>query len=96
MSTYLCIGATAASTAPCHSDEDWEALLAAMEAGDAAEIFRITTTAKPRYFLRASLKAVEPPTLKKAADDFWAKRGKTPKARMADASGVPVVASVRT
>lgn len=92
---HLHIGATTTDMAPCYALEDWEALLAAMERGDTAAIERITLGARPHYVPTASLKTIEPPSLKDAANAFWSKRGKTPKARATDASGVPIVLEVR-
>lgn len=89
--THIHIGATdAGGQTPCHSFEEWEALLAAMQRGDPEEIIRITTTARPVMIPTASLTPVEPPRMKDTAAAFWAKRGKAPKA-----CGTPVL-SVRT
>lgn len=97
MTTFIHIGATAADDfTPCHAMEDWGALLAAMERNDADEILRITTTAKPAYVATASLKPVELRSMKDAAAAFWTKKGKKPKSRATDASGTPIVLTVRT
>lgn len=97
MTHYLAIGATAESdVTPCYSLDDWSALLSAMEAGDSEAIERITLGARPHYLATASLKTVEPPSLKETADKYWTRRGRTPKARAVDpASGAPIVLEVR-
>ena len=93
--THFHIGATTTDMAPCYSTEAWGDLLAALSRNDHEAVIRITTTAKPHYVATAKLQEVETPSMADAAAAYWAKRGKTPKARATDASGVPIVLEVR-
>lgn len=89
------IGASADDTVACYSPDAWGELLAALSRYDHDAVIRITTTTKPTYVATASLKTVEPASMAGAAAAYWAKRGKAPKARATDASGVPIVLEVR-
>ena len=95
--TLVHIGATASdNSAPCYPVDAWQKLVAAMEAGDSAAVIAITTSTRPTMVPTAKLKTVEPPSMAEAAGDYWRKRGKAPRAFASDASGVPIVAEVRS
>lgn len=94
--TLYHIGATTTDIAPCYDMAAWEALLAAMAAGDSEAIERITLGTKPTYVATAKLQEVEAPSMADAAAAYWQKRGKAPKALHAGPDGTPIVASVRT
>lgn len=95
--TNIFIEASASvDTAPCHSLDDWERLLAAMERGDSEAVVAITTSVTPKMVPVAQLQEVESPSMADAAAAYWQKRGKAPKARYDGPDETPIVASVRT
>lgn len=70
----LHIGATASDETACHSLEDWEALLSAMNAGDHSEVIRLTTTTRPTMVATASLRPIGSDALSEFARQYWARQ----------------------
>lgn len=70
------IGASSASDEiACHSFEAWNALLAAMDAGDHEAILRIALNERPEMVPTASLRPVATDALSEFADRYWKQHG---------------------